>query len=301
MLRQRSMNRSPSVNAWFGFTLVELLVVIGVLGVLMGVLLPVLARARRCAKHVQLLCGLREMLAGYTQYQLENRGAVLFGYTPPTVDGVPVTVTDPVSGQVFGMPIADRYPWRLAPYVSNLWRILHMHGQTPPQPQPGDPPDVAMTKAYALSLNPTFGINSVYLGGHAGVFEGFVGASGDQPNVGKHVVFRAGEVRRPSQLIVFAESQMRNGPGGDPQTGLHFVTPPRAAGQRWKVVNGRFVLTSSMISGLPQGRFSDRAAVGFFDGHVESLLPVELGDMRLWANRADRPDYDFVAGRSMAQ
>jgi len=301
MLRRRSMHSSGSVGASFGFTLVELLVVIGILGVLIGILLPVLARARRCARHVQLLCGLRQMLAGYTQYHLDNRGAVLFGYTPPTVNGVPVTVTDPISGQVFGMPIADRYPWRLAPYVANLWGILHMHGQTPPRPQPGDPPDLAIAKAYALSLNPTFGINSIYVGGHAGVFQGFAGSSADQPNVGKHVVFRAAEVRRPSQLIVFAESQMRNGPGGDSQTGLHFLTPPRAAGQRWKVVNGRFVLTSSMISGLPQGRFSDRAAVGFFDGHVQSLLPGELEDMRLWANRADRADYDFVPDRGPAQ
>lgn len=278
------------------FTLIELLVVIGIIALLIGILLPALRDARISARRIRAASDLRQMLVGYTQYQLANDGAVLWGYTPPTVNGWPASVSDPRSGHTFGLPIADRYPWRLAPYCANVWQIIHSNGALPQPPEKTDSPTEALLKAYVLSLNPTFGINSVYVGGHAGVFQGFVGPSGDRPNIGKHVVFRAGEVRRSSQLIVFAESQIRNGGAGfaDPEAGLHFVTPPRAAGRRWTVANEQFVLTSAMITGLPKGRFGARAVVGFFDGHVEAMLPSQLTDMRLWCAKATSPDYDFV-------
>lgn len=277
------------------FTLVELLIVIGIIGLLISILLPALSAARKSAQHTRLCAGLREVMLGYTQYHIDNKGSLLFGYTPPTVNGTAVTVDDPGSGLNFGMPVADRFPWRLAPWVGDIWGVMHIHAETPPRPQRGDNPPDAMMKAYTLSINPSFGINSVFVGGHAGpLFQGFAGPSGDRPNTGKHVVFKASEVRRPSELIVFAECVARNAPFGDPNTGLHFVMPPRANGQRWKVVNGEFVLTSSVISGIPKGRFGERAAVGFFDGHVQSMRPGELEDMRLWAARATRSDYDFV-------
>ena len=78
------------------------------------------------------------------------------------------------------------------------------------------------------------------------------------------------------------------------EPGLHFVTPPRANGQRWTVdENGTFTLTSGVITGLPMGRYSDGAAIGYFDGHVDTRRPRELEDMRLWAPRAESSDYDF--------
>jgi prepilin-type N-terminal cleavage/methylation domain-containing protein/prepilin-type processing-associated H-X9-DG protein len=277
------------------FTLVELLVVIGIIALLIAILLPALASARRSARGLRSMSDLRQLLLGYTQYHIEHKGALLFGYTPPTVNGAPITVTDPRSGHVFAVPVADRYPWRLAPYCSDVWAILHSHDQVPPVPAAGDSPADAFNKAYTLSLNPTFGINSVYVGGHAGgVFKGFTGPAGDSPNFGAHVVFKANEVARPSRLIVFAESQARNAPFSNPETGLHFVTPPRAAGQRWKVAGGKFATTSGMITGVPQGRYGARTVVGFFDGHVEAVAPPDLEDMRLWANRADAADYDFA-------
>src|SRR5687767_3398787 len=167
-----------------GFTLVELLVVIAIIALLIGILLPVLGKARSAARQARSMSDLRQMLLGYTQYHLDNRGAVLFGHTPPTVNGVAVTVQSP-SGHTFGLPVADRYPWRLVPYVSDVWRIIHNHTDTPPVPQSGDSESAAFQKAYTLSINPSYGINSVYVGGHAGpLFQGFAGPDGDRPNTG---------------------------------------------------------------------------------------------------------------------
>lgn len=280
------------MNSRRAFTLVELLVVVGIVAMLIGLLLPAVNRATRSGRQVRAMSDMRELLAGYAAYHQSHRGALLLGYTPPTVNGVPVLVHDPISGHTFGLPVADRYPWRLLPWVGRMWAILHNHTSCPPLPTADDAPTEALHKAYILSLNPSFGINSVFLGGHAGVFKGFAGPRGDAPNVGKHVVFRSSEVRRASEQIVFAEVQVRNASLGA-EAGLHYVTPPRAGGQRWKVVNEDFVVTSGMITGIPKGRWGKRAVVGFFDGHAAMMLPSELEDMRLWASRATRPDFDF--------
>ncbi|MEM8873868.1 MAG: type II secretion system protein [Planctomycetota bacterium] len=292
-------SRNPIIR--FGFTLVELLVVIGIIALLVAILLPTLSAARETAGRVKSLAGVREMVTGYTAYHQEHGGSLMWGYTPPTVNGTAVTVEDPVTGLTFGLPVADRYPWRLAPYVSDVWEIIHIHKTTPDRPFASDPFGTAFSKAYILSLDPAFGLNSVYLGGHQGsLFRGFTGAD-NRPNVGKHIAFQASEIRRSSQQLVFAETIQYNAGGlgstsrDGERPGLFYATPPRANGQRWTVDdNGDFEITSGVITGLPEGRNGDRAAVSFFDGHAEALLPAELEDMRLWAPKADGFEYDFV-------
>jgi prepilin-type N-terminal cleavage/methylation domain-containing protein len=294
--RRAALNAGAAMrkSSRHGFTLVELLVVIAIIALLTGILLPALGRARASANEVRSLSAVRQLLVGYTMYYEENHGSVLLGHTPATVNGVPATVDDPVSGQTFGYPVSDRYPWRLVRSVANVWGVVHSHDDVPPIPLRGDSASAAFLKAYTLSLEPTFGINSVYVGGDAD-YGGFVG---DVPNTGSYVVFKAGEVRRPADLIVFADSHVTNVPGLV-QQGYHLVTPPRANGINWTVVNGvAKSMSTDAVMGLPQGWFTRRVVVGCFDGHAQTLLPAELTDMRRWANRAATIDYDYASPSS---
>jgi prepilin-type N-terminal cleavage/methylation domain-containing protein len=59
-----------------GFTLVELLVVIGIISVLIAMLLPALNKAREAAQKISCASQLRQLVLGMTMYANDNKGDV---------------------------------------------------------------------------------------------------------------------------------------------------------------------------------------------------------------------------------
>src|SRR4051812_21716510 len=78
-----------------GFTLVELLVVIGIIALLISVLLPTLGRARAASMRVKCLSNVRTMMQGCLLYEANNKGH--FPYQPmytPTSSGTSLVVAN---------------------------------------------------------------------------------------------------------------------------------------------------------------------------------------------------------------
>src|SRR5438477_2796804 len=75
MLRYRFSRLSDRLGGSIGFTLVELIVVIGIIAILIALLLPAMGRAREQARTVQCLSQLRGLGQGLFNYAVNYKGA----------------------------------------------------------------------------------------------------------------------------------------------------------------------------------------------------------------------------------
>ncbi len=287
-----------------GFTLIELLVVIGIISLLISILMPALGRAKNMAKQVRTSAHARQLMMAYTQYYNDHNDRLMLAYPPSLVDGKTISAKDPDSGHEFEGLTTQRYPWRIVPYVDDVWDLLYTHRSPPERPSELDSQVDANDKAYILSLHPTFGLNAVFLGGHQNSwYQGYKpkgqvdGKTNYTPNLGKHVEYHASGIKYPNEQIVFTESQQFDSSSDTKEVGLFYVLPPVANGRIWDLdEKGEEikVVDESRLIGLPKGRFSNKTVTAFFDGHVDTLSAKEMKNMRLWSNQAKSKDWDFA-------
>src|SRR5262249_42779849 len=92
--QQPRPNKTIGIN---GFTLVELLVVIGIIAILMSILLPALNRARAAGYAVKCAANLRAIGQALANYVADNKGTypAAYTYVGEHIDGMGQSPTDP--------------------------------------------------------------------------------------------------------------------------------------------------------------------------------------------------------------
>jgi len=279
----------PETAAFKGpraFTLIELLVVIAIIGVVILILVPTLAQAKRCVVRVREMAAAQQLMPAYQSYAEDSKGKVLPGYLPVSmISGMgarQIEVLDENGARITGTP-AQRYPWRLAPYLNYDMSALYKNVATLAEYRS------RADYQYVISISPSFGLNSDFVGGNALSGYGFNQTALN--SWGAFYVTRIDEPKFPSNLLVFATARGVNPDGGDPVPGFHEVQAPRLQQRRWAPAQDFEETDDPLSLGFVHPRHEGRAVVAMMDGHVEAQTPAQLDDMRRWSNQATAIDW----------
>ncbi|MCL4211040.1 MAG: prepilin-type N-terminal cleavage/methylation domain-containing protein [Phycisphaeraceae bacterium] len=276
-----------------GFTLVEMIVVIGVVAVLMAILLPALLGARSSARKADELSSIRQVGAAWANYIDYAKNRLLPGYLEPQVqEAWRVSYKIAYDGSEVPRSDAAPYPWRLLPYLSNQ----HVMVLSPRHTLTDDP----RSQLTSIAYEPAFGYNALYLGGWYERVE----ADG-RPTVrfelSNTIAWTFNAIRVAEQQVVFASSTVKNGGLSfdgmeDNAAGSHFVVPPTVAQTPQWTASGAAITVVQGGPGapVPAGRYTSQIAVVFADGHVNAEGAGALFDQRKWIPVADRADYTHV-------
>lgn len=264
------------------FTIVELLVVIGIVSLLLGILLPVLSSVRSAARSTVELNGGRQLMTAFINYAAVYDDAAMPGYKTD------LRVKDENDQPITMGPIRGRYPWRIAPFLDYSFEGLYLN-------QNRDALEEARNKerflyTYMVSLVPSLGMNTMWVGG-----DETHGGFDPQSAFGRFYITRLSQAIHPERLVAFASAR-----GGDPMqiTGLDLhegyfkVLSPyttSTAGPQW--AEDDRPNSTPTDTGHVSPRYDGEAVVAAVDGHCTLEALDHLRDMRRWANRADSADW----------
>ena len=268
-----------------GFTIVELLVVIGVISLMLGVLLPTVGSLRDQARHVSERNSARQSVIAWNSYAIDNDGELLPGYKSGlqawTASG------EAIAEETVGVA-ANRYPWRLAPYLAHNFDLLYVNDQSSYLNKIRN--EDYSSYLYVSATFPSLGLNATWVGGDE--IDGcFNPALVDL--LGQFYSNRLSRVRNPSRLLVFCSARGNDGvegAGGDVIEGYFKVQSPNFSSRRWDEAYNPLEPSSAGNVSARWGT-DDESVVAHVDGSVDSLDLLELEDMRYWADAATSPDW----------
>lgn len=286
LLRCAAENRT-----YRAFTLVELLVVIGLIALILILALPALNMARQAARRSRELSAARQVVQAWFAYATDQNGQLLPGFKSGLPAFQPDGVQIPLDTFGGGATIGARWPWRLAPYFGGDMRALYVDEQGELLSQLDNGPREEYL--YFASLYPSFGLNSTWVGGDAERM-GFLPStlpSGAPNPLARFYVSRLAGFRQPQRVSVFVSSRTSATVSGQITQGYFRVESPWFVQSQWAPKYDPLDPTSC---GNVGAHYRDEAIVATADGAVEAVAIETLRDMRRWADQAQTVDFHLT-------
>jgi len=261
--------RHPCRRGAAAFTLVELLVVIGIIAVLMGILLPALNKARQQAWSVSCASNMKQMYNFTAMFALDHKG-----HLPR-----PSTLYDRYTNTPTGTRIEENDCWA---FVSagvvdfdhgGLWRYIGDVGTRRAIVMcPGDNGERTLhagqyfnnggTRNFSYAMNAWIRIDPD------------LGNPNPARRTNKYTSVRLPKVMKPAEKIIWYEEV---GPNDaycvNPHASIDDLPTPRHGSPKAALSN-----YSGAAYGNPIYRNAGRGNHCFFDGHVESMTPSQIID-----------------------
>ena len=308
-----------------GFSLVEILVTVAVIGVLIALLLPALSSAQRSSKKRAESNAIRALHTAFEQYATRSQDACLPGH----LDSAVVNRWELENFWPGGAPMLpdDLGYWtsRILPSLGNqLQPLLHGYGVEDPLPlrcgqangsDPLDPWDTsgpwpeATLRRTTVSRYPAFAYNGRHIGGRWVESGNDIGPAirSNKPVLVRRTV---STITRPSHLILFCSATPSRIRTTDllrerdtPRPGVDLIGPPNAVirsytYQTWQSVEDeRYKIEvvglspERQFAEIPWGRHTGEVVVLAADGHVETESIPDLDDMTRWVDGLKDPEW----------
>lgn len=267
MSMTRTRPQKGSGCSRFGFTLIEVLVVVAIIALLVSILLPSLSAARGRARSVMCATNLSTIGKGVQMYAQTNNGIVLRGYWYSSLMLLPERVAPWIGGPkapliprdedpaVTGVGKAEDRDKLLAPIFARI-QVL----QCPSFPETAKPP-VTNSRGQVITQQPyDYAVNDFE-------FDKSRAKKKESSTVGGPT--RQERIRQPARLVHVTEANRNRDLAFfgkhdmfEPELHMWWGTDPRMTTDDRHAGGG----------GSSQGGFSGKANCLFFDSHIESRM-----------------------------
>ena len=265
---------SRAIKAKHGFTLVELLVVIGIIALLISILLPALQKAKESANSVKCASGMKQILIGAMMYAADNKSSLP---VPPAIGNTypyaPTNLmyymdTTVASAGVIRYDCGTLWPY-LSPGANKSVSATVQPGPASLRQLMNCPSDNEATRliqwgtTQAVPRNYSYSWNVLIRGYPNGSAASSVG--GYDP-ADTSAASKTTQIQSSSQKILLIEE-------ASPNDGVCYIGIPSSA-------NATIDNNTSMngdTDDTPAYRHGGKGNVGFGDGHVDKLDPPTMG------------------------
>lgn len=269
-----------------GFTIVELLVVVAIMGVLLALAVPAYRHLSRDARRTLEMSAARQMAVAWNSYAVDAKAWVLPGFK----SGLPARQDDgtiiPQATYGGGATISARFPWRLAPYLGHNFYGMYVGDQREELDRLKDGPHEQYL--YFASLYPSLGLNSTFVGGDQ---ERYAFMPNPPAMLKDFYVTRLSSIRRPEQLLLFASARSGATDDGRLVEGYFRIEAPQLAAAQWA---DAYDPADPASFGNLSARHGGSAVCAYTAGNVDAIRVDLLKDMRTWANAATTPDWKLA-------